>query len=97
MGTKAGGSGSQRFLRYTAESAGGSQEQADLAWLIYDMVYDERQQRYNQKLTRTVYTQFKLALDKITISEAGSIEDFIITLQAKLDAKLEGASLATAC
>lgn len=69
-------------------------EQADLAWLIYDMVYNEQQCRYHQVLTRTVYTQFKPALDKITISEAGSVEDFIINLQAKLDAKLEGASLA---
>ncbi|MBR8835550.1 MAG: hypothetical protein DSM106950_16425 [Stigonema ocellatum SAG 48.90 = DSM 106950] len=68
--------------------------QADIAWLIYDMVYDEQQKRYNQKLTRTVYTQFKAALDKITISEAGSIEDFLSNLQSKLNAKLDGASLA---
>jgi len=69
-------------------------EQADIAWLIYDMVYNEQQCRYHQVLTRTVHTQFKPALDKITISEAGSVEDFITNLQAKLDAKLEGASLA---
>ncbi len=69
-------------------------EQADIAWLIYDMVYNEQQNRYNQVLARTVYTQFKPALNKITISEAGSIEDFITSLQAKLDAKLEGANLA---
>jgi len=67
---------------------------ADLAWLIYDLVFDPQQQRYNLVYTRTVYTEFRAALNKITISEPGPINSFIATLQAKLDAKLEGASLA---
>jgi len=40
-------------------------------------------------LSKTVYTQFKPALDKITISEPGSIDGFIEHLQSKLDEKLE--------
>ncbi len=66
---------------------------ADLAWLIYDLVFDERSRRYNQVHTRTVYTEFQAALNKITISEPGSVEKFLATLQDKLDKKLEGASL----
>ncbi len=67
---------------------------ADIAWLIYDLVFDERQHRYNLAHTRTVYTKFKAALNKITISRPGSVDDFIANLQTKLDAKLDGASLA---
>lgn len=68
-------------------------EIADIAWFIYDLIFDMSRGRYNLTLTRTVYTQFKPALEKITVSEPGLVEDFIISLQAKLDAKLlEGAS-----
>lgn len=70
------------------------QENADLAWLIYDLIFDARENRYNLVYTRTVYTEFKSALDKITISEPGPAADFLATLQVKLDAKLEGATLA---
>ena len=66
---------------------------ADMAWLIYDLEYDSQRERYNQVLTRTVYTEFKSALDKITISEPGPIDDFLSSLQSKLTKKLEGASL----
>ena len=67
---------------------------ADLAWLIYDLVLDERDNRYNLTHTRTVYTEFSSALRSITVSKPGAVEDFLATLQAKLDAKLEGASIA---
>ena len=71
-----------------------SQERADLAWLIYDLIFDANEQRYRLTLKRTVYTEFKSALDKITVSEPGPVEDFIASLQKKLDAKLEGANFA---
>lgn len=71
-----------------------AQERADLAWLIYDLAWDVHDKKYNLKHTRTVYTEFKTALNKITISEPGPIEEFVAALQIKLDAKLEGATLA---
>ncbi len=71
------------------------QESADIAWLIYAMKFDENRQRYQLSLDRTVYTEFKPALDKITISAPGKIDDFILNLQSKLDAKLEGAGTAS--
>jgi hypothetical protein len=40
-------------------------------------------------LTETVYTSFKPALDKITMSEPGPMGVFIEHLQNRLDEKLE--------
>jgi hypothetical protein len=67
-------------------------ERADIAWFIYDLVHDDHAHRYNLALTRTVYTEFKPSLDKITLSEPGPMENFVAKLQTKLSAKLEGAS-----
>lgn len=67
-------------------------ERADLAWFIYDLAHDQQGNRYNLVLTRTVYTEFKPALDKITLSEPGPMEGFLATLQTKLVTKLGGAS-----
>ncbi|MHB2006654.1 MAG: NotI family restriction endonuclease [Acidobacteriaceae bacterium] len=68
--------------------------EADIAWLIYDLIWDEQQRKYTLTLVRTVYTKFRAALNKITVSKPGSVDEFIANLQIKLDAKLEGASLA---
>lgn len=65
-----------------------SPDQADLAWLIYNLALDEAQNRYMLQLTETVYTQFQSTLDSITMAEAGPVEGFLASLQAKLDAKL---------
>jgi hypothetical protein len=69
-------------------------EQADIAWLTYDLVHDSSQNRYNLTPARTVYTEFKPSLDKITLSEAPPVESFLLNLHTKLDAKLEGATVA---
>lgn len=61
---------------------------AELAWLIYDLQLDAAQNRYRQVHTRTVYTRFKQALDKITIAEPGDVGDFMGLLQGKLEEKL---------
>lgn len=67
---------------------------AEIAWLIYDLVPSDDGSAYKQKLARIVYTQFKPALDRITLSEAGELGKFLAHLQMKLDAKLDGASAA---
>lgn len=64
-------------------------EEANLAWLIYDLQLDATQNRYNLVNTQIVYTSFHPALQKITVPEPGPIEDFIEHLQEKLDEKLE--------
>ena len=64
-------------------------DKADVAWLIYDLQFDPTHQRYNLTLSDTIYTQFKAALDKITMPEPGRIEAFIEHLQDRLDEKLD--------
>lgn len=67
-----------------------NKHEADIAWLIYELVRDEKSNRFSLALDRIVYTKFDVALERITKTEAGPIEDFIGKLQAKLDRKLDG-------
>jgi len=61
---------------------------ADLAWLVYDLKLDKTQSRYNLMRTKVVYTKFEPALDQITKSEPGPMEEFVGLLQEKLNEKL---------
>lgn len=58
--------------------------QADIAWFIYDLVFDPAEKRFRLTHHRTIYTEFDAALNSITRTEAGSVEDFIKLLQEKL-------------
>ncbi|MCL1468661.1 NotI family restriction endonuclease [Argonema galeatum] len=62
---------------------------ADIAWLIYDLKHNPETNRYQLYRSRTVYTLFQAALERITIAEAGPIENFIGHLQSKLDERLD--------
>jgi hypothetical protein len=66
-----------------------AQNEADIAWLIYDLEFIQEQNRYQLIPGKTIYTQFGPALQKITSPQAGPIEEFVSELQAKLDEKLE--------
>ncbi|KXK57990.1 MAG: hypothetical protein IPM61_06620 [Chlorobi bacterium] len=59
--------------------------QADIAWMIYDLVHNPSDNRYQLQLVKTVYTQFKPALERITTAEVGKVEDFLETLQHRID------------
>lgn len=65
-------------------------EDAEIAWLIYDLVRDHGTDRL--KLTRadTVYTRFQPALMTITTPDVGPVDSFVAQLQGKLDEKLDG-------
>lgn len=68
-----------------------SAEQADVAWLIYDLQleYDKDSlKRYQLRLVDAVYTEFTAALDTITRPKAGDISQFLHRLQSKIDQKL---------
>lgn len=67
------------------------EQDADMVWLVYDFVRDETRDVYSQTLRQKVFTQFKPALDKITLSEAGDAASFVHQLQAKLRAIQQGA------
>ena len=62
---------------------------AEMAWLIYEMQHDSQQNRYKLVQTKTVYTMFTSALDKITRAEPGDVQDFVDQLQERLDDKLD--------
>lgn len=61
------------------------EDEADIAWFLYDLILDKRTQKYILTLVDTIYTKFEEALIKIITPEPGKVEDFIETLQSKLD------------
>ena len=63
---------------------------ADIAWLIYDLKPPTSPgAHYEMFRERTVYTRFEPALNQITKSRPGKMEDFLHHLQTKVDEKLE--------
>ncbi len=69
-------------------------EEADMVWLIYDLGSSSEGDQYQLKLSRSVFTLFKPALDRIITPDLGRIEDFLSRLQKRLHGKLEGNDLA---
>ena len=65
-----------------------SKEEADVAWLVYDLIPDQTGSLRITK-TKTVYTEFSEALNTISRPNVGRIDDFLKILQAKVDEKLE--------
>jgi hypothetical protein len=63
-------------------------EKADIAWLIYDLDFNQQGNRYVLTKKQTVYTDFVPALDQITKSEPGDVNEFVALLQEKLDEKM---------
>lgn len=66
-----------------------SQDKAEVAWLIYELIYDSASSTYQLTRTETVYTKFDAALSTITKSEPGDVNDFVAILQDKLAEQLE--------
>ena len=65
------------------------QADADVAWLIYDLVPSNDKSSYELQKTKIVYTRFANALDTITKPKIGKIGKFMKLLQSKVDEKLE--------
>lgn len=66
-----------------------SQNEAEIAWLIYGLELDKAAQHYNLVRRKVVYTLFQPALATITTPSPGSLDEFVDFLQEKLDEKLE--------
>lgn len=65
-------------------------DDADIAWLIYDVKLPTNPgAHYEMYRERIVYTRFEPALNQITKSRPGKMEDFLRQLQTKVDEKLE--------
>ena len=65
-----------------------NKSEAGIAWLVYDLVRNSESNRFVLERKRVVYTEFAESLEKITRSDAGKMDDFVSTLQEKLDEKL---------
>jgi Restriction endonuclease NotI len=65
--------------------------EASVAWFIYDLVLNERAQKYELTKVDEVFTRFEEALLRITTTKAGPLNKFIDQLQNKLDEQLETA------
>jgi hypothetical protein len=77
------------FFKTLPELPETEEKDADIAWFVYDLVYNQNNNVFNLQKVKTIYTNFKKALDKITMSSPGRIEDFVNVLQDKLDEKLD--------
>jgi len=64
-------------------------EQAEMAWLTYDLSYNAQENRYHLVHDRTVYTRFEPALQQITRPSVGTLASFTAHLQTRLDSKRE--------
>lgn len=64
-------------------------QDAELAWLVYDLKRDTARNLYKLIHGQTVYTRFEHAMLKLTTAEAGPVNHFIEHLQSKLDEKLD--------
>lgn len=62
---------------------------ADIAWFLYDLEFDNKENRNNLVLSKTVYTQFEQALLRVTTPEPGDVSSFIMNLQKRLDEHLD--------
>jgi hypothetical protein len=63
--------------------------EADIAWIIYDLIFDRDRNCYALVRDQTVYTSFRPALDQITTPDVGSPAEFVEKLQDKLDDKFD--------
>ena len=72
-----------------------SRDEADIAWLIYDLqlVNHCGQEKYVIKKVEEVYTRFETSLQSITTPLPGKIDEFLKRLQDKLDEQLETAPI----
>ena len=65
-----------------------NKEDADIAWFLYDLKYDDSDQRNHLVLIDIVYTEFQSALEHVIYTKPGSMTDFMNTLQGKLDERI---------
>lgn len=60
------------------------ENEAEIAWFIYDLNYDSTLGRYKLQRSGVKYTKFKAALDTITTTEPGDMSEFISYLKTRI-------------
>lgn len=74
----------RKFFESLPELREVNSERADIAWLVYSLEQSAAGEPYKLVHYKSIYTEFTPALDAITRTEAGPVEDFIKVLQGKL-------------
>lgn len=64
-------------------------DSSDIAWFVYGLDFNKSECVYSLVKRKVIYTRFGEVLTTISTPVPGKIEDFINTLQEKLDEKLE--------
>jgi hypothetical protein len=64
-----------------------SQQNAEIAWMLYDL--NPQGDQLNLALAETIYTEYWAALSRISTPQVGKLDDFMEVLQRKLDSKLD--------
>ena len=65
-----------------------TKEKADIAWFLYDLVYNNDEKRNHLVLVDTIYTEFQAALQQVIYTKPGQMTDFVTLLQGKLDERI---------
>lgn len=66
-----------------------NKSEADIAWFLYELNFDEKINQNKLVLADVVYTEFEPALLRVITPEPGSVSNFISTLQSRLDEHLD--------
>ena len=66
-----------------------SRNDGDIAWFVYDLVHDQSSQRFRLIKVDETFTKFQPSLISITTPRPGKIDDFLKSLQQRLDDQLE--------
>ncbi len=61
-----------------------SESDAELAWFLYDLVFDPQTDHFKLQLENTVYMTFEFAMDRLSTLHAGDITAFTAVLDKKL-------------
>lgn len=69
-----------------------TKDKADIAWFLYDLVFDDEKAMNTLVLNEIIYTEFEPALLKVTTPVPGDISNFTEILQNKLEEHLDNNS-----
>jgi hypothetical protein len=57
---------------------------ADLVWLVYDLVRTKAVSSYKLTLVEKIYTDFNTTMSSLSSTQAGTVESFVLDLQRKI-------------
>lgn len=72
------------FFRQLPELQEVDPHEADIVWLVYDLVREPATGRLVLTKTLTTYTAFATTLDTIAVPKVGKIDDFVQQLQKRI-------------